>query len=196
MRIFFRLAAGLIASGLAQTAAAECFQPGQARQPTAATFADGATVDVLERTPQSLRYKTKSTPTSKPVELKTFGGIFTLYADTGTTRFEFDWQDDLAKAFPLRVGQKVSATANILSDTTRVFAMSIEVMAAETLRIGACEYPVLKIVQTSGDVGKSTATLTRYFNPDSLLTLRTERSVPATTTEPAKIVSNQIMTLE
>jgi hypothetical protein len=196
MRLELGVAAGLVVFGIAPTAVAECFQPGQARQPTSATFADGARVEVLERTAQSLRYKIKSTPTANSVEMRTFGGIFTLYSNFGSMRFEFEWQDDLAKAFPLRVGQKVSATANILSDTTRVFVMSIEVVAAETVRIGACDYPVLKIVQTSGDVGKGMATLTRFFNPDSLLTLRTERVVPATATDPAKTVANQIVTLE
>jgi hypothetical protein len=198
MRFDLWLLAGLTAISTAHSAAAECFAPGQARQPISITFDTGARVEVIERTSQTLRYKTNVTPAAKPVELETYGGIFTRYADTGTARYEFDWQDDLDKLFPLRVGQKSTATAKIGAGTAaeRLFAMTIEVTAADQLRIGNCDYPILKIIQTSGDVGKPTATLTRFFNPDSMLTLRTERAAPATATEPAKTVVSQVIAIE
>lgn len=196
MHIGLGFASGLIATCVAQAAGAECFQPGQARQPLVATFADGARVEVLARSGQTLRYHSKATPTSKPLEIETFGGIFTLYADVGVTRFEFDWRDDLTKVLPLRVGQQATATADVKGNPPRQFALSIKVVAVDTIRIGACDYPVLKIVQTSGDVGKATVTINRFLNLDSLLTLRTERTVPATTTEPEKLITNQIVELE
>jgi hypothetical protein len=196
MRIGFGLAAGLMFAAIAPAAGAECFAPGQARQPTKGTFADGAKVEVLERTAQALRYKFLSSPTAKPVEMKTFGGLFTLFADTGAGRYEFDWRDDLAPIFPLKVGQKASATANIEGNPPRTFAITIEVAGAETLKIGDCSYQVLKIIQTSGDVGKGTATITRFFNVESWLTLRTERTVPATATDPEKVIGNQMVELE
>lgn len=192
----FAVAACLVSVSGAPSALAECFAAGTARQPMSATFADGAKVDILERSAQSIRYTSKSSPTAAPIELSAYGGLFTLYAQTPTTRFAFDWQDDLSKLFPLRVGQKASVKADIKGDPPRVFAISFEVVGAETVRIGACDYPVLKVVQTSGDVGKATVTINRYVNPDSQLTLRTERVIPATATEPAKTITNQMIALE
>jgi hypothetical protein len=196
MHFGFGLAASVATLWFAQAASAECFQPGQARQPTKATFADGASVEILERTAHALHYRSRSQPTSVPIELKNHGGLFTLFSAPGTLRFQFNWREDLSTLFPLKVGQKSSATADIEGNPPRAFTSSIEVVAAETLRIGACDYPVLKIIQTSGDVGKGTVSITRYLNPDSMMTLRTERAVPATATEPAKIVANQMVTLE
>ncbi len=196
MHIALRLTAGLIATGLAPAAMATCYIQGEARQPMAATFADGTEVEVLERSRSAFNYKIKSSPTANPIEMTTFSGIFTLTADTGKSRFDFKWQTDLALLFPLQVGQKSSATANIDGDPPRQFVMSIDVVAAETIRIGDCDYPVLKIHQTSGDLGKPTVTITRYFNPDSRLTLRTERPRPATESGPAQLISNQIVELK
>jgi|LauGreDrversion4_2_1035121.scaffolds.fasta_scaffold133077_2 hypothetical protein len=173
-----------------------CFDAKAGRMPSQVVFADGNRIRLVARDDLLLTYLTVL-PGGAQMEMTTLGGLFTLKSRNladGAERI-FRWDQDLSRFFPLRIGLHIRAKAVVMqseSDRTSHYAVDAMVLGAENLRIGSCDYMVLKIdLQDANGM-----LLTRYVSPDLLLTMRTLISYPATAQAPARTVEHRVIALE
>jgi hypothetical protein len=190
-------------SGDVAHAEANCFTAGDARLPSKLTQDNGAIWTVLDRLGGELRSET-TLPDGKKTRGSSYQGLFASMRELATTTVEYRWNQDLARLFPLRVGAHIVADATVLlpgNKAVGIYSTEMTVVAEETLRVGSCDYPILKIeVSSRLDPGPTQGPLggtgLLYYHAASMLTLKSIIPVPATATSPARTGQWQAIRLE
>ena len=130
---------------------ADCSITGNAKLPLKVTFDDGSTISVLDRV--GGRFRTVTTlPDGRKSEGNAYRGLFVSTRELPTTTIEYRWNQDLARFFPLKVGQHIVADATVVLPGNKAagkYATEMSVVAEEMVRIGSCDYPVVKIEATA-----------------------------------------------
>jgi|KBSMisStaDraftv2_1062788.scaffolds.fasta_scaffold187342_2 hypothetical protein len=178
---------------------ADCFTTGGAKLPSKVTFDDGSTIAVLDRVGDKLRTET-TLPDGRKSNGSAYRGLFVLIRELPTTTVEFNWNQDLAHFFPLKVGEHIVADAMALLPTNKAagrYFTEMSVVAQEIVRIGSCDYPVLKIeVSSRFDQGAISGKATHYYHTASMLNLKSIIPTLATTTMPSKAVERHAIRIE
>lgn len=178
---------------------ADCFIAGNAELPLKITFDDGSTIAVLDRAGDSLRTET-TLPDGRKSNGSAYRGLFVLTRELPATTVEFNWNQDLAHFFPLKVGEHIVADAAVLlpaNKTTGRYATEMSVVAEEIVRVGSCDYPVLKIeVSSRLDQGAVVGKATHYYHAASMLNLKSIIPTLATATVPSKAVERHAIRVE
>jgi len=202
--------AGLIVGSLAQaqTSDTSAICPGinGAQLPTRVTFDDGSVVTVVDRSDGKM-HQEFVTANGRKLDVVDYQGLFVLTSDvpTGkepdqTAKLEQTWNQDLTQFFPLKVGEHILADAtNRNSKTSDVlnFVFEMTVWSIETIHIGTCDYPVLKIDIRSQFRGGPVGALTRYYHQASMLTLKSVSTInPPTPFDPPKKVERRAVKVE
>src|SRR5262245_58215701 len=147
--------------------------------PTQATFQSGAVLTVIARNDGKMQHET-ATPDGSKVTMLTYGGLFTLRAETPTVTLDYRWNQDLAQYFPLKVGQRIAADAvakNSADTTTASYVTEMNVLGIETIPVASCNYSVFR-VETRAKLGTQQGVSTKYYHADSMFTLRNVMRVP------------------
>jgi hypothetical protein len=190
--------AGSVAHAETSGTSTGCLGMNGARLPTQATFDDGSIVTVLDRSGGKMRYEWAS-PGQAKSSMLTYGP-FTLTSELPTVTFEFTWNQDLTQFMPLQVGQRIVADASIKNSLNKGvlgYATQMTVTGVESVRIGECEYPVLKIdAESQQSDGGMQAVVVRYYHQPSMLTLRSVLTFPATAGAPARTVERRAVELQ
>jgi len=130
---------------------------------------------VIERGSRQMRHELLS-PDGRKTTVVTYRGLFTLTTALPTLTFEMTWHQDLTQFVPLQVGERIVADARSKSSTNKSLPGYTTVMAVigvDSIRVGACDYPVFKIDVRGGLAdGSRQAVSTRYYDDPSMLTLQ------------------------
>jgi len=196
-RSFWTIVAAFMAWSEASAAHAQTSDLACAKLPTRATFQDGSGLNVIERGDGKLRYET--TGRHRTVTELTYGGLFTLTTTAGTTpTSEYAWNQELAKFFPLKVGDRIVADAavrNPVNGGEYREAVQMNVVGLESLRVAECDYPVFKI-ETRIDIGAMQIVGTAYYHEMSMMVLRFRATAQASPDHPPEPVDNPVVKLE
>lgn len=121
-----------------------------------------------------LRYAGKAV-----LETTQFEGLFDLERLDRGRRSVFHPKTDLARFFPLRPGQKITAEFDLDQGAVRVVQFSI--IRSDTIYVGPCKYDVLKIERSeSRSAGRSPIFVdTDYYSADLKLVLAKEYRDPS-----------------
>jgi hypothetical protein len=182
---------------------ADCFTAGDARLPSKVTYDNGSTLTVLDRLGGELRSET-TLPDGKKTRGSAYRGLFVSMRELPTMTAEYSWNQDLARFFPLKIGDHIVADATVLlpgKKAVGTYFTEMSVVAEEMLRVGSCDYPVLKTEMSSrldlGDTkGVASGKGFHYYHAASMLTLRSIIPIPATATTPSRIVEWRAIRLE
>jgi hypothetical protein len=153
---------------------------------------------VVERNEGKMRHELVS-PDKPKVTVATYCGLFTLMMEVPTWQQEYTYDQDLAQFIPLKVGERIhvnATTKNSLNRATPAITIEMTVMGAESIRIGACDYPVFKIDSRTQLVGYRQRVVIRYYDPASMLTLRNVQTIPAAATASPQAIDTRIVKLE
>lgn len=193
------LGVGLTAALLLASSAevgAKCFS-GNGEQPLKATFADGSVATVTERVNGTLSYRMTS-PSGGTTEMRAKAGLFPLSSLANGVTTSFEWQKPLPAASDLSVGFSFESQSTLKSGTgePRTMTSKLTVLDAETISLGGCDYPVLKVLQENR-FGQTTPSLvTRYLHVPSMLTLRTIIGAPVRPGVQPKTIEHHITSLD
>ena len=137
------------------------------RSKTEVFHADGHVVRAI------LRYAGKAV-----LETTQFEGLFDLERIDRGRRSVFHPKTELARFFPLKGGQKITAEFDLEQGAARVVQFSV--IKSDALYVGPCKYDVLKIERSeSRGVGRSPVFVdTDYYSPDLKLVLAKEYRDP------------------
>lgn len=178
---------------------ADCSITGNAKLPLKVTLDDGSTIAVLDRV--GGRFRTVTTlPDGRKSEGSAYRGLFVSTRELPTTRVEYRWNQDLARFFPLKVGQHIVADATVVlpgNTAAGKYATEMSVVAEETVRIGGCDYPVFKVEASARlDQQVMSGKATHYYHAASMFTLKSIIPTPATATKPSKMIERHVIRIE
>jgi len=207
--VTFVALAGLVIGSFAraQTSEKPAVCPGMngAKLPTRVTYDDGSALTVVDRSGGKM-YQEVMTPNGRKQYVVTYNGLFVLTSDVPTAKreqiakLEQTWKQDLAQFFPLKVGEHILADASTttsVTDAAMNFVTEMTVGGVETVQIGACDYPVLKIDVRTQFRGGPVGTATHYYHQASMLPLRSLiTTIPTTPDAPVKIVERRAVKIE
>ena len=173
---------------------------GGAKLPTKVTFDDGSVMTVVDRNDGKV-HEQRRTSDGKKSDVVTYRGLFLLSFNLPTSRINYNWKQDLPSFFPLKVDQSILADADPRPDPAPnyptyavMYSVDMSVIGTDSIRIGACDYPVLKIYLRRA--GQSMRPATLYYDPASMLTLRSVIEMPATENAPAQVIDRRAVKLE
>jgi hypothetical protein len=201
--------AGLIVGSLAQaqTSDTSAVCPGMngAKLPTKVTYDDGSVLTVVDRSGGKM-YQVVTTADGRKLYAVTYNGLFVLTSDVPTAKreqtakLEQTWNQDLSQFFPLKVGERILADATTktsVTDAVMNFISEMTVGNVETVHVGECDYPVLKIDVRTQFRGGPVGTATHYYHQASMLPLRSViTTIPTTPDAPPKTVERRAVKLE
>jgi hypothetical protein len=153
---------------------ARCFNSGSSDLPKVVTFADGQQANISDRSQNTLRYAiVKSGATQNESSIKS--GLLPLQVVANGMTTVFEWTDALPEPTDLSVGKSLTLKALMRGGTRphRPFSTQITVLAADTLSVENCQYPVLKILQEDKVGTERAIAKTRFFHVPSMLSLKT-----------------------
>ncbi len=205
--IFVALA-GLVIGALAQAqpsdTSATCPGMNGAKLPTKVTYDDGSALTVVNRSGGKM-YQEVTTADGRKLYAVTYNGLFVLTSDVPTAKreqtakLEQTWKQDLTQFFPLKVGERILADATTktsVNDAAMNFITEMAVGSVETVDIGPCDYPVLKIDVRTQFRGGPVGTATHYYHQPSMLPLRSVITTIATPNAPSRIVERRAVKIE
>ena len=111
------------------------------------------------------------------LETRSFQGLFQLERIEEGRRTTIKPRSDLAKLFPIKPGQQLSADFDFVDDRGRTTpgTVILSVKGMEPLSIGACRYSVLKIDHSESRGDRAPARIsTDYYSPELKLVLMRE----------------------
>jgi hypothetical protein len=176
----------------------ECPLTGNTKLPSKVTFDDGSTIAVVDRLGDKLR-TVMTLPDGRRSSGSAFRGLFVLTRELPTMTTELSWNQDLAHFFPLKVGEHIVADATVTLPSNRAgkYSTEMSVVGEEVVRIGSCDYPVLRIeVSSRFDQTPIAVKGLYYFHAASMLTLRSVIPTPATPTTPSRDVERYAIRIE
>ena len=162
-------------TGLAMPALAECLPDGTL--PSKVTFDSGAVVEVLAREGEVIRYRQTIVETGKQVEMTVHAGIFTVSALRDGEGAVFDWKEALPGLAELTPGAKFHEEAILTTPgflPPRPFITDLEIIGMEEITVAGCPMQALKMVVTNREAGKDLGEITKWVDPATLITLRSE----------------------
>lgn len=188
-----------ISGEVAHAQQADCLAPGNTKLPSKVAFDDGSTIAVVDRLGDKLRTET-TLPDGRKSAGSAYRGLFVLMRELPTMTAEYRWNQDLAQFFPLKVGKRIVADAGVsvtANKLTAKYATEMAVVAEETVRIGGCDYPVLKIeISSRLDDGAMSSKAVQYYHAASMLNLRSIIPTPPTATVPSRLVERRAVRID
>jgi len=183
-----------LSGAIAQAQQADCDTAIDTKLPLKVTFDDGSIITALDRGKDNLRSEA-TLADGRKANGSTHQGLFPLTRQIPSGTLTFDWKQNLAQFFPLKVGEHIVADATVVlpaNQPARTYATEMSVLAEETLRVGSCDYPVFKIeISSSLDRAIISDKAIHYFHAPSMLTLRT-----LTPTTPPEVVERRAVRIE
>ena len=172
---------------LAGPAAAGCFGP---PEPKKVTF-NGQVVEILSHTAQDLTYRSTLADGSTAV-MTTRNGLFPLNSSSHGVTYSYEWVSTLPDAAALVPGGSASYQADLTVEhaTRSFFRVDLQVLRADVVRLGACDYPVMVVRRTDVLNGQTQDATTLWLSPALKFALRVE------TTVAGKTQTHQVMGLE
>jgi hypothetical protein len=124
---------------------------------TEVVFGDGAIVGA------TFRYRGKTF-----LETRQYEGLIQLDRVDKGRRTVFKPNDDLAKLFPLKPKQQISLQLEAREDGAEpiLTTISLKMIGADSLAIGACKYDVLKFERIETRSNKKTDPVVEYYAPE------------------------------
>ena len=162
-------------SPLATPIFANCLPEGIA--PSKVTFDSGAVIEVLGHEGETIRYRQTIVETGKEVEMTVHAGIFTVSALRDGEGAVFEWKDALPGLTELVPGAKFHEEAILTTPgflPPRPFTTDLEIIGAEEITVAGCKMQALKMVVKNNEAGKDLGVITKWLDPSTLITLRSE----------------------
>ena len=158
---------------LTSPALADCLPEGQA--PFKLVLDSDVTIRVLDQDGDRLHYM-QSTP-EMDVEMTVQVGAFTLASLRNGEGAVFDWKTPLPGRADLVPGAKFHAEAMLTTPgilPPRPFTTDLEVIGPEEVTVAGCTMQALKVVVVNREAGKNLGEITKWLEPMTLLSLRSE----------------------
>lgn len=161
--------------GLAAPATAGCLPEGTL--PSKVTLDSGAVIEVLGREGETIRYRQTIVETGKEMEMTVHAGIFTISALRGAEGAVFEWKDALPTLAELTPGARFQEEAILTTPgilPPRPFSTDLEIIGTEEITVAGCKMQALKMVVKNNEAGKDLGVITKWLDPMTLITLRSE----------------------
>lgn len=168
------LALCLLGLGVAVPAMAGCPAPDALSK---LTFNSGAVIEILGREGDVLTYRQTVAETGRVVEMTVQAGIYTLSALRDGEGAVFDWKAPLPGLADLVPGAVFASEAILTTPgflPPRPFTTKVTVAGPEEVTVAGCTYAALKVVVENAEAGKPLGVNTKWLNPESLVSLRSE----------------------
>jgi hypothetical protein len=160
---------------LSSPAMADCLPDGAL--PSKLTFNSGAVVEVLGREGETLRYRQTIAENGRQVEMTVHAGIYTVSALRDGEGAVFDWKDPLPALADLVPGATFAHEAILTTPgflPPRPFKTEVQIVGMEEITVAGCAMQALKMVVKNNEAGKDLGEITKWVDPATLLTLKSE----------------------
>lgn len=154
---------------------ADCLPAGTA--PSKVTFDSGAVIEVLGHEGDAIRYRQTVIESGKEVEMTVHAGVFTVSALRDGEGAVFEWKDALPTLAEMTPGASFHAEAILTTPgflPPRPFTTDLEILGPEEITVAGCKMQVLKMVVKNNEAGKDLGEITKWLDPSTLITLRSE----------------------
>jgi len=178
---------------------ANCAEVIGTKTPLKLTYQNGFATTVVERKGREIRSEMIA-PSGAKTTFVTYGGLFNLRIVTpGGEVIDYKWDRDVTQFFPLKVGEHITAAAtmNVKSGSLNSFSTELTVVASESYRIEACDYPVLKIeFHNRFSQAPNEGDGIRYYHAASMLMLKWVSTTSAFAGFPQHTAEERVVKLE
>jgi hypothetical protein len=154
---------------------AECFTRETGSRPTRLEFGSDGHIDQIVVDGEIMTYRAVD-PKSKFETITRVQSIFfgLRFDRSDGTKVKFTWSGDLPQVSDLKPGLSFEGVALTVGTGARIWTSAIEVMAVSQIEIDGCTYSVLEVKVRNGPKEKPEMTGTRWVDPWTLLTYKTE----------------------